>query len=46
MPHGCFWLHNQWGNNACSLMHDSLGTVKLDKDYTLQPANDTEDQQL
>ena len=21
---GCFWLHNQWGNNACSIMHDSL----------------------
>ena len=18
--HGCFWLHNQWGNNACSLL--------------------------
>ena len=23
-PDGCFWLHNPWGNNACSLMHDSL----------------------
>ena len=22
-PDGCFWLHNQWGNNACSLLHDS-----------------------
>ena len=21
--YGCFWLHNQWGNNACSLLHDS-----------------------
>ena len=20
----CFWLHNQWGNNACSLLHESL----------------------
>ena len=20
-PIGCFWLHNQWGNNACSLIH-------------------------
>ena len=24
MPWWVFWLHNQWGNNACSLMHDSL----------------------
>ena len=23
-PDGSFWLHNQWGNNACSIMHDSL----------------------
>ena len=21
---GAFWLHNQWGNNACSIMYDSL----------------------
>ena len=21
--YGCFWLHNQWGNNACSLLYDS-----------------------
>ena len=31
-PDGCFWLHNQWGNNACSLMHDSLGSWGVDSE--------------
>ena len=24
MPWWVIWFHNQWGNNACSLMHDCL----------------------